>query len=511
MSRTFHPQAFEVPPGLDDDSNQRLVLGALLEDSAGTIAATGGAIDPALFPSYPCAAILAAIVALLEEGAPINVFTLTQKLRDRGELENVGGPAEVTHLVTKYACPVEAVGYYLEQLRQDAALRLGLETGAWLSEVSGAGGTAPAEIVAGMMDRLDRIQALQDAGQAAASPLGTLADAESERDKTLLGRRYLCRGGGALLVGPTGIGKSSFSMQAMTSWALGHSCFGIAPARPLRSLLIQAENDDGDMAEMRDGVFAGLNLSAAERERAGEMILCFHEDRRSGEEFFARTVEPLLRQHRPDLLWIDPALSYIGGESNSQADVGRFLRNWLNPLLTRYGCAAVVVHHTNKPPSGKEKSEWTGSDLAYLGSGSAEWANWARAVVAIRGLGENGVFELCLGKRGGRVGWQDEAGAPVYKTLIGHAKEPGRICWRNADESERPDGEKGHGRQETFSAAELLEILSDGAKSFSEWFSAAEGHGWTRTTFRRRLDSMAKAKQIHKSMLDGKYYSGKLP
>ena len=65
----------------------------------------------------------------------------------------------------------------------------------------------------------------------------------------LLRNRFLCRGGGLLLVGPTGIGKSSLSMQMMISWALGRGLFGVEPARPVISLLIQAENDEGDLAE----------------------------------------------------------------------------------------------------------------------------------------------------------------------------------------------------------------------------------------------------------------------
>ena len=36
-------------------------------------------------------------------------------------------------------------------------------------------------------------------------------------------------------------------MQIMLGLALGKNVLGIAPARPLKSLLIQAENDDGDL------------------------------------------------------------------------------------------------------------------------------------------------------------------------------------------------------------------------------------------------------------------------
>ena len=156
---------------------------------------------------------------------------------------------------------------------------------------------------------MKKIQALQDAKQASAVSLGGLVDPSEQEQETLLGDRYICRGGGWLMVGPTGVEKSSFALQAAACFALGKPCFGIAPAQPLRSLIIQAENDAGDMIEMRDGVFAGLGLNKHERECAGKMINCFQENTLSSQEFFARTVEPLLRQRKLDLLWTDPRMS----------------------------------------------------------------------------------------------------------------------------------------------------------------------------------------------------------
>ena len=255
----------------------------------------------------------------------------------------------------------------------------------------------------------------------------------------LLRFRYLCRGGGLLLVGPTGIGKSSLSMQLMLSWALGRSAFDIQPARPLKSLLIQAENDDGDLAEMRDGVRTGLALDEADATAAFDNIIVAREDTLSGEEFFKASVAPLLIKHRPDLLWIDPALAYLGGETNSQKDVGRFLRNWLNPLLHAHACGCVVVHHTNKPPVGQEKSKWQAGDFAYLGSGSAEWANWARAVLVMRSVGSHSLFELRAGKRGPRLNWREDDGETRrYARFIAHADQPGALCWREAKPDEVP-------------------------------------------------------------------------
>jgi hypothetical protein len=264
------------------------------------------------------------------------------------------------------------------------------------------------------------------------------ASREGDPDE-LLRHRYLSRGGGLLLVGPTGIGKSSLSIQFMVCWALGRGVFGINPARPLKSLLIQAENDDGDLAEMRDGVCRGVGLSEGESRTACNRIVVARVDSLSGETFFTAAVRPLLEEHEPDLLWIDPALAYLGGEANSQKDVGQFLRNNLNPLLHELRCGGVVVHHSNKPPSGQERPNWQAGDFAYLGSGSAEWANWSRAVLAMRALGSNSTFELRAGKRGARLGWREEDGETAcYAKHIAHADQPGVICWREADRSELP-------------------------------------------------------------------------
>ena len=69
---------------------------------------------------------------------------------------------------------------------------------------------------------------------------------------------YLRKGGGAALVAPAGIGKSSFSIQASILWAMGKSAFGIKPVRRLNIVIIQAEDDPEEVAHMRNEVRRGL-------------------------------------------------------------------------------------------------------------------------------------------------------------------------------------------------------------------------------------------------------------
>lgn len=273
--------------------------------------------------------------------------------------------------------------------------------------------------------------------------LRELVPADPANDVTdLIGERFLYRGGVCLLVGPTGAGKSSFLMQLGMHLAVGQGLFGLNPGvlyrtTGMRILLVQAENDEAELAKMRDGVLAGTqDLSDPEKVLALErIVVCTINDRSA--DRFALALDALLAEHGPiDLVLVDPAFSYLGGDSNSQKDVSRFMRELLNPLLQRHNVGLILAHHTNKPLRGKEKDNWEAGDYAYLGAGSAEWINPARAALAIRSIGSDSVFELRAPKRGKNLGWVDEDGAPTVRRYIAHFKVQGIVCWRLAEKEE---------------------------------------------------------------------------
>lgn len=276
--------------------------------------------------------------------------------------------------------------------------------------------------------------------------LGDLRAPTYGNDPTeLLKYRFLYRGAVCLLCGPTGVGKSALLMQAAIYWAVGKAFFGILPGeiyqkQGMRILLVQAENDEGDLAEMRDGVLAGCDdLTDAEKTLARERVkVCTCCDKSA--EAFAEHLGALLTESGPfDLVMVDPAFAYLGGDSNSQKDVSHFMRELLNPLLQKHRVGMVLAHHTNKPLRGKEKDSWAAGDFAYLGAGSAEWINPARAALAIRSVGSENVYEFRAAKRGKRLRWQDANGAPTTVKLIAHDTRPGVICWHEATPADAAD------------------------------------------------------------------------
>jgi hypothetical protein len=255
-------------------------------------------------------------------------------------------------------------------------------------------------------------------------------------ENELLRYRFLSRQGSLLIVGNTGIGKSSLTMQMMIHWALGRGCFDVVPAVPLKSLLIQGENDLEDLVEMRDGVVGGLGLTAEERATVNGRILIRHEYEHCGQSFADEVLEPLLAEHRPDLVWLDPVLQYLGGDGNQQEVVGEFLRQQLGVLIKRYDCAVVLVHHTNKPSRNVQQNQPRQNPQlhAYDGAGSAEFSNWPRAVLSLLPTKQDGEYRLVAGKRGQRLRWRmPDQTTPCFSKLLRHSRQPGVICWEEAD------------------------------------------------------------------------------
>jgi AAA domain len=263
---------------------------------------------------------------------------------------------------------------------------------------------------------------------AVVKPLMELQPAKENDGNTLLGNRFLCRGGGGLLIGPTGIGKSTAIIQMGICWSVGKECFSIAPAQPLKILYIQSENDEGDLCEMRDGVLEHLKLNPEKRERLDRNFTCVFESSRAGGDFIRETLEPLLQKHSPDLVILDPALAYIGGNASEQETVGTFLRNLLNPVLQTHKCGVLIVHHTPKPNGDGKAKNKLATDFAYAGLGSVEWSNCARFILVLSARQENGVRELRVAKRA-RLGWKDALGQPCFTRLLRQNPEGGALYY----------------------------------------------------------------------------------
>jgi hypothetical protein len=277
-----------------------------------------------------------------------------------------------------------------------------------------------------------------------AVPLLDYLDHKPDPKDTLLGNRFLCREGGMVFVGPSGIGKSSASVQMDVHWSVGRTAFGIDAARPLKILCIQAENDAGDLHEMVKGVLSPLRFTQQELDLCRRNLLIIGEKARTADAFVDLVLYPAMDEHRPDLVRIDPLLAYLGADPTDTEKLSRFCRNKLNPVIEEFRAGCVLNHHTPKT-NNRDTSKWKPSDWMYSGAGGAELTNWARAILVVEPTANPDAFRFIAAKRGRRTGWVDELGATVYERVFCHTE--GTIAWREATAEEvagvRPRSERG--------------------------------------------------------------------
>jgi len=395
---------------------------------------------------------------------------------------------EQTDTSQAYGPTTRPLEYSLSELARLYRIRLGRQIGARLVEgVEGDFSTV-----------ISDLQALnQNNGAHPGRALVAFADVPPDPEKTLLGNRFLCREGGMLFVGPSGIGKTAASVQQDLLWSVGAPAFGIMPARPLKILTIQAEDDDGDLSEIVTGIKAYLEFSAGQVSLSSQNCIYVCEKSVTGAAFLEQVVMPLLLKYKPDILRINPLQAYVGGDLKEPAITAAFLRNALNPLLLTHQCGAILVHHTPKT-NFRNTEEWKASDWMYAGAGAADITNWARAALVIDPTDQPHIFRFIAAKRGSRIGWANEEGDTVAIRHFSHSQS-GSIFWQLTEEDQIPDQpRKTAGQFQTqFQPDDVLKFLSaiEPLKIARIRSSAMNELGISRATFYRLWDRL---KTTHK-------------
>jgi AAA domain len=253
------------------------------------------------------------------------------------------------------------------------------------------------------------------------------ARASIDKEATLLGDRYLCRDGGMFIVAPSGQGKSSLSVQLACEWSLGSNPLGIQAKSPSRVLIIQGEDDDGDITEMSQWILnAGFSEDKLKRIEENTHIEPVND---VVSRHFLGALGEICELWTPDILFINPYTSYLGGDPKSEELANEFLREGLSPLLKRFHCGCVIMHHTPKTQY-SPNVDFTSTDFMYRGAGCATMTNWSRAYMVFEPVNDEGLFRFVAAKRGRRIGW-----GSLYR-FFRHSKQPGVIKWESASEFE---------------------------------------------------------------------------
>ena len=251
----------------------------------------------------------------------------------------------------------------------------------------------------------------------------------------LLGRRFLCRGSGGMIIGESGAGKSSFALQFACYLAVGKSFFGIKhpTGKELQVLLVQAENDALEVAEVLKSIVDAEGWDAKKQAMLHKNlhIYCSWDE---GGGKFAQWLGQLVKDHKIDIAIIDPLMSFCGCDVTNNKEMGKFLRQDINsqlkaqhpsnPKLMNFGL--IVIHHTGKKGGRQGNSDEVSS---YDMMGASELTNWARFVMHLNSsklsTTDQRVFDVSISKRGNRSGVNNEGRLGEHRWAVQYSSKKG--------------------------------------------------------------------------------------
>ena len=177
---------------------------------------------------------------------------------------------------------------------------------------------------------------------------------------------WLPKSGKALFYAPAKTGKSYFSLQIARSVGAGEPLLGLETSQG-KSLYIQFElGEEILQRRMREetkmpypNVWVGTNFS-------------LKLDTPSGQRMLMDAVDAV----QPTLLILDPLYKAINGDENEASDMMKVV-NYLDDIITTFGCSIIVIHH-----SGKDESK--------RGRGSTVFEDWVDSYIQMKKKSKDG-------------------------------------------------------------------------------------------------------------------------
>ena len=274
------------------------------------------------------------------------------------------------------------------------------------------------------------------------SPILSLADLRKftpDPRTNIAGNRFLERGHLTLLTAELSSGKSTWVSQIAVHLATGTPLVGrIKVHGRQKVLLLAAESSEDTLKRDFESIAENLGVREGLEKWLG---VCIPDDTTK----VFTDLNLLLKHFRPDVLIMDPYLSFtVGCDVNGIEDAGAW-RSEMTRLIREYDCALLLATHTKKPERRTrqypEISECVGSNMTYKAFGSVTIPNWARIGMELTEItptsqGER-QFVMNFSKALERTGLRDDSGRFVQYLQLKHSRNPDKPLWSIADPSER--------------------------------------------------------------------------
>ena len=206
----------------------------------------------------------------------------------------------------------------------------------------------------------------------------------------------LVRGEGMMLPGVGGVGKTNYMLGMAASLSIGEDILKYQVLKPLRVLIYQAELPAQYLQRRLGAISESYKLAnEIKAQKILDNILISQESRpfdiaAKGDSAF-KAVERDVERCEPDVVMVDPFLSYFSGNENDNNEVRRALDNFKYIVAEKYQCGLVISDHQPKYSNSDKNPE-----QLHTMRGAGAKRDWAASVIALNSMktpiGQHGTF-----------------------------------------------------------------------------------------------------------------------
>jgi AAA domain/DnaB-like helicase N terminal domain len=408
-SKNGHPHA-EQPP--HDADAERGLVGSCLLDSSLTVESRDVAPPTALFcPDRRT--IYGVTIDMHDAGKSVDPITLAAELKQRRQFKAVGGAAALAELFGAVPTPKNCL-YYARIVRDKSHLREALYA---TKDIAGAAERCDVDA---MVEAVDRTQSLLRALRGESSSGLTYQAFTCDQldggdfELTYLVDGILVRNQPTILGGSKKTLKTSIGIDLAIALATGGHFLGYFPCP--RAVRVAVMSGESGMATIQD---VARRVCGAARVDLWRMdgIIWSPDLPRFGDPKHLAALEKFIREHRIEVLLIDPAyLAMPGAEAGNLILQGELLRS-ISEVCQRLGCTLVLLHHTKRGRITEQFAPFDLDDLAWAGFAefARQWLLLSRRSLYVPGTGRHELW-LSVGGSAGHGGlWGLDVEEGPYK------------------------------------------------------------------------------------------------
>jgi hypothetical protein len=317
---------------------ERNLLGSLIVDAA-SYRMADGLVSSEDFEDARLGAVWGGLVLMASTNQSVSAEAIVNRFPEWGVRGlTAADPWEWTTDALPYA-----VAEYATSVRADSVRRQLLALVSSLREATIDQGAAPLDVATDAMGNLARIVDGAASGRLATKTLGEVLAGEDSYDWVIPG--LLERKDRAVFTGAEGAGKTTFCRQVVVLSAAGIHPFTFQPIKPLRWLVIDAENTETQWRR-------AVRYTTARAAQVGSVSPVDRVHIKAGSRIniakgpHLSEIHRLIDIHKPDAVYIGPLYKMVPGAINNDDDAAPLIVA-LDSLRDR-GVALLMEAHAGK-------------------------------------------------------------------------------------------------------------------------------------------------------------------